>query len=87
MRGKGRNQGSQKPVVVSLDKLNALPAGTKVTVEKLVEANMVNADAAHQRGVKVLATGEVTKKLTVAIPTSKGAAEKIQIAGGTISIE
>lgn len=84
MRGKGKNQGKQKPVEISLTQLDRLPSGTKVTMEKLVESNIVNADSALSRGVKVLATGELTKKLTVVIPTSKGAAEKIQSAGGTI---
>jgi large subunit ribosomal protein L15 len=84
MRGKGRNQSGDKPIVISLSQLNELPAGTQVTLEKVVEANIVRADAALSRGVKVLATGEITKKLTVAIPTSKSAAEKIQSAGGTI---
>lgn len=84
MRGKGKNQANAKPVPVSLDQLNTLPAGSNVTVEKLVEANIVKPDAALKYGVKVLSNGEITKKLTVSLPTSKSAAEKIQSAGGTI---
>lgn len=84
MRGKGKNKPKIKPLEVTLSQLDLLPNGTTVTVEKLIESNIVLAEPAFAKGVKVLATGELNKKLNVAVPTSKGAAEKIQNAGGTI---
>ncbi len=87
MRGKGKGDFDEKPLTISFTQLNELPAGTKVTIEKLIEAKIVVAADAFSRGVKVLSNGEITKKLSVAIPTSKSAAEKIEAAGGTVTVE
>lgn len=85
LRGKGKNSSKVKPVEISLSQLDTLASGSKVNVDALIKNNIVNEKEAFSRGVKVLATGELKKKLTVEVPTSKGAAEKIQAAGGTIS--
>ncbi len=86
MRGKGKGDFAARPFVVSVGQLNSLPSGTKVTIEKLIE-NKIFTQSAYKRGVKVLSGGELTKKLTVALPTSKSAAAKIESAGGTVSAE
>ena len=69
--------------IVNLDKLSALyPKGGDVTIEDLV------AKGAVRKGepVKVLGTGELSVKLTIAVDAySESAKEKILAAGGSIS--
>lgn len=69
--------------VVNLDKLSALyPEGGDVTVEDLVAKGAVRKGAP----VKVLGTGELTVKLTVAVDAYSGSAkEKILAAGGSVA--
>ena len=68
--------------VVNLDKLSELyPAGGAVTVDDLV------AKGAVRKGqlVKVLGTGELTVKVSIAVDAySASAREKIAAAGGTV---
>lgn len=83
LRGKGRNSSqSGKAFPLAVEKLNALPAGTTVTLEILKKYHMI--DTAHPR-VKLLGSGKVTVKLIIGVPCSKGAAAAIEKAGGSIS--
>lgn len=84
LRGKGRlKPSSKKPFIVDLNDLNALKEGSIVNVETLIDSNVVPAQA-MRNGVKVLGDGELKKKLTVAVPTTSSAAEKIKAVGGTV---
>ena len=69
--------------VVNLDKLSALyPSGGDVTVEDLVAKGAVRKGAP----VKVLGTGELTVKLSVAVDAySSSAKDKILAAGGSVA--
>jgi large subunit ribosomal protein L15 len=69
--------------VVNLDKLSALyPQGGDVTVTDLVAKGAVRKGAP----VKVLGTGELTVKLSVAVDAYSGSAkEKILAAGGSVA--
>ena len=70
--------------VVNLDTLNRFEDGTEVTPVVLKEAGIVKNEKA---GIKVLADGELTKKLTVkAAKFSKSAQEAIEAAGGSIEV-
>ena len=70
--------------VINLDVLNSFEDGTEVTAVTLVEAGIVKSEKA---GIKVLANGELTKKLTVkAAKFSKAAEEAIVAAGGSIEV-
>ncbi|MDQ0418190.1 large subunit ribosomal protein L15 [Thermoactinomyces sp. DSM 45891] len=70
--------------VVNLDTLNRFEDGTVVTPELLVETGVVKNLKA---GVKVLANGELTKKLTIkAHKFSQSAQEKITAAGGATEV-
>lgn len=71
-------------VPVSLEDLNVFDNGTVVTEELLYQSGIVNK---KRDGIKVLANGELTKKLTVALLCSKAAAEKIVAAGGTVEVK
>ena len=65
---------------VNLTILEEFRAGSDVTVEKLLEAGVVRKKNSR---VKILGTGELTKKLNVSAHAfSKSAKEKIEAAGG-----
>ena len=69
---------------VNLSIIDEFGADSDVTIAKLVEAGVVRKKNAR---VKVLGDGEITKKLNVfAHAFSKSAKEKIQAAGGTVTI-
>lgn len=78
-----RNINHKEYSIINLDDLeNLFKAGDEVTPEKLLESGIINQ---LKDGVKVLAFGEVSKKLTVkAHKFSKQAAEKISAAGGEV---
>lgn len=70
--------------VVNLDALNRFEEGTEVTPELLIETGVVSNEKA---GIKVLAKGNVEKKLTVkAHKFSSAAKEAIEAAGGTTEV-
>ena len=57
-------------------------AGAEITVESLKAAGF--SDNKRPK-VKILATGELTKKFTVKVPCSAAAKAKIEAAGGTVA--
>ena len=57
-------------------------AGAEITVESLAKAGF--SDNKRPK-VKILGTGEVTKKFTVKVPCSASAKAKIEKAGGTVA--
>lgn len=75
VRGKGKFKAFPKPVIVAAQALNALPAGTKVTIETLVDAGLVDARDAKKYGVKILG-GRLTKTLDIKLPKSRSVAGK-----------
>lgn len=83
-RGKDKFKAHPKPLVINLDALNILKGGSKVTVETLVSAGIVKSTDAEELGVKILGNGKLEKSLTVLLPTSKSAGEKIVKAGGKL---
>ena len=70
-RGKGKNKGGNKPVIVNVEALNILPAGSKVNIETLIKARIVDEKDARAYGVKILGNGKLEKKLTIEVPASK----------------
>ena len=70
-------------VEVNVDKLNVFEDGAVVNCATLIEAGVIkNA----KDGVKILGNGELSKKLTVNVPASAGAVEKITAAGGKVEV-
>jgi large subunit ribosomal protein L15 len=68
--------------VVNVEVLNRFEDGSEVTPERLLEAGLIDGIG---DGVKVLAMGELSKKLTVhAHHFSQAAAQKIEAAGGAV---
>ncbi|MGE5558894.1 MAG: 50S ribosomal protein L15 [Bacillota bacterium] len=71
-------------VEVKLQALNAFPANTEVTPEKLLEAGIIKK---VKPGVKILGNGALDQPLTVKVHAfTKQAAEKIKAAGGNAEV-
>jgi large subunit ribosomal protein L15 len=69
--------------LVNLSTLEAFDEGADVTVETLRQRGIVKKD----RPVKILGQGEITRKLNVTVHrVSAAAREKIQKAGGSVSV-
>lgn len=86
MRGKGKNYSlNMIPVVVNVNALNDLPKNTVVDAKLLAEKGFATASELKTRGVKVLGHGELSVALSVKLPVSKSAKEKIEKAGGIVS--
>jgi len=85
-RGKGKFKSLRtKPLVVNLKYLNLFEKGDQVNLESLIKKGIVAADEAKKLGVKILGDGELKTALTIELPTSKGAAKKIEKAGGKVT--
>lgn len=70
--------------IVNLDTLNRFEDGTEVTPELLIETGVVSKE---KSGVKILAKGNIDKKLTVrANKFSSAAKEAIEAAGGKTEV-
>ena len=57
-------------------------AGTEITIETLAAAGLTDN---KKPLIKILGTGELTKKFTVKVPCSASAKAKIEKAGGTVA--
>lgn len=78
------SRNKSKYVLIGLDDLNVFEDGTEVTPELLVESGIIKKQF---DGIKILANGELEKKLTIkAHKVSKSAAEKIVAAGGKVEV-
>lgn len=85
LRGKGRNKSIQKDrLVLNVGDLSVFEKGATVDLETLAKKGLIDLKVAQEAGVKILGDGEVNIVLTVKLPVSKSAAEKITKAGGTI---
>lgn len=69
---------------VNLDALNQFADGARVDADALKQAGLANGSAS---GIKILGTGELTRKLTVvAHAFSASARAKIEAKGGTCEV-
>lgn len=86
-RGKGKFKSLKSgSLVVNIRYLNLFEKGEKVNLESLIEKKIVAADEAKEYGVKILGDGNLNVALIVELPTSKGAAKKIEKAGGKVVV-
>lgn len=79
-----KNHFRKEFVPVALADLELFEKGTVVTEELLLQSGLVKN---KKDGLKVLANGELTKQLTVALPCSKAASDKIVAAGGKVEVK
>jgi large subunit ribosomal protein L15 len=89
LRGRGVNVNtpvSERPVPINLTIINEkFKDGDKVTPSTLAKAGIVSLMKGKRSKVKILATGEITKKITVAeCLVSESAKAKILKAGGKV---
>jgi len=86
MPKRGFNNISRKNIVaLNVRDLERFENDTVVTIESLLESGLIKA---VKDGVKILATGELTKALTIRIDkVSPAAAKKIVAAGGKVEVE
>jgi large subunit ribosomal protein L15 len=86
MPKRGFNNISRKNIVaLNVRDLERFEEGFVVTIESLLESGLIKA---VKDGVKILATGELTKALTIRIDkVSPAAAKKIIAAGGKVEVE
>jgi len=83
---RGFNNISRKEIIaLNVRDLERFEDGAEVTIESLFEIGLIKA---VKDGVKILATGDLTKALTVKIDkVSPAAAKKIVAAGGKVEVE
>lgn len=87
LRGKARNFSYQIAAFpLNVEKLNTLPKGAVVDVKSLVEHKVISARTAKNRRIKILGNGNLSVALTVKLPVSKSAQQKIEKAGGKIEL-
>ncbi len=85
VRGKGKNKSHQpKTLGVNVKYLNFLKPNTLVTLESLRSAKIIDENSSR---VKILGDGELHVTLSVKLPCSKGAAKKIEKAGGKVEVK
>lgn len=70
--------------IINLDDLNQFRSGSEINARVLLEAGIIKKELS---GIKLLANGELKKKLTVKVnKVSKAAKEAVEAAGGTIEV-
>ncbi|MBU3180519.1 50S ribosomal protein L15 [Clostridium psychrophilum] len=75
---------AKKYSCINVDRLNIFDNGTEITPELLLERRVVRK---LNDGIKILGNGKLEKNLIVKVSNiSKGAAEKIEAAGGKIEV-
>ena len=84
MRGKGKNNSiNKKAFVIDLEKLNGLAENSIVSRETLIKENIIT-NGNENLPIKILANGQLKKKLIVKLPVSKKVKEAVEKLGGTI---
>lgn len=83
IRGKAKNKSVKlRPVVITLSKLDRFDNNSTVDMKALIEKKLF--EGTKDQTVKVVATGTLTKSLTIALPVSESAKKMIEKAGGTV---
>jgi large subunit ribosomal protein L15 len=86
LRGKGKNKSiKEEALIIHLSSLNVFDDNDRVTRESLLEKNVVKQDE-RDRPLKILASGDIQKKLTICVPVSKSVQTQIESKGGTIEL-
>lgn len=84
LRGKGKNKSmTEKPFIVNIKQLKQFKDGTKITLELLKKADIINIG---NNNVKILGSDNIKARLTVSLPCSKNAKASIEKAGGTVQV-
>lgn len=88
LRGKLRNKAMDKKIIIfNLKDLSVFKDGQVVDIKSLVKHKILDAKLTSGYAIKILGDGEISRKLTVRLKTSKPAAKKIIKAGGKVELE
>lgn len=82
LRGKSKFNSLTSTTTLTLSNLNKLKAGSIVNAVTLHKAGLISKKASLSTSLKIVATGELTKKLIVEIAASSAAVAAIKQAGG-----
>jgi len=86
LRGKGRNYSRKDyKYVIYSEQLNVFENDTVVDIPALFKAKLIE-EGAKNPIVKLINKGNVTKKLTVALPVTQSVKAMIEKAGGTVRV-
>lgn len=86
LRGKGKFKSFKpKPYVIAVDSLNVFAKNETVDAEGLVKHKLVSEEVMKANGVKILGGKSLDVALNVRVPVSKGAAQLIEKAGGSVA--
>lgn len=86
LRGKGKNKSVREETIeIRSSQLNIFNDGDTVSTESLVMKGMIT-ERNSTRKIKVILRGDITKKLTVAIPVTAGVKQAIEKLGGTVTV-
>ncbi|EKE14454.1 MAG: 50S ribosomal protein L15 [uncultured bacterium] len=84
LRGKGKNNSiKEKAFVINLEVLNNLKDNSIVSKETLIKANIIT-NGKEKLPVKILANGQLKRKLIVKLPVSKKVKEAVEKLGGQV---
>jgi len=87
LRGKGKNKSiNQKPLIINLDDLNIFKEEAVVDKESLITLKIIDKKQG-KLPLKILANGELKKKLIIKLPVSKKAKTIIEKLGGRVEIK
>lgn len=82
LRGKGKNPSKSKPFVISASRLNKITS-SKIDIDTLVKANLVDEKVARSKGVKILG-GKLEKSFDFHVPVSSSVHKQIEKLGGKV---
>lgn len=83
LRGKSRFKSlSQETVIITLSDLEKFKSGSTINRESLVKAGLITKDMSASNNIKVLSSGNLTKKIKLALPASKSVISKVESLGG-----
>ncbi len=87
LRGKGKNNSiNKKSFIINLEKLNILSDNTVVDKTTLIKEKIIT-NGKEDLPVKILANGQLKKKLVIRIPVSKKVKQAIEKLGGKVELK
>ncbi|MBI2310496.1 50S ribosomal protein L15 [Candidatus Collierbacteria bacterium] len=85
IKGKRRfNSLKGETIIITLNTLNKFTEGQTVDAVSAVSVLKLHQARVDKRGLKIVATGKLTKALKISLPTTTAAAKAITKAGGSI---
>ncbi|MFA5769870.1 MAG: 50S ribosomal protein L15 [Patescibacteria group bacterium] len=86
LRGKGKNNSiKEKAFVIDLESLNKLADNSTVSRETLIKENIIT-NGKENLPIKILANGQLKKKLVIQLPVSKKVKEAVEKLGGQVEL-